>query len=908
MSNNITTTTNSRKRPLESKSSNTNTNKENNDSIISSLKRRQIQQASWGFREALAECGLVEFAPENNDHVMTTTTTTTTTEVGCQIDASSTPSTLRSSINALLEEMSRHGIDPKNERVIADLADIIATNDDNILRKMLLPLYRVRTSDNQTYFFSQFSQPEETMNDGGNENDIIIVESSSLVKILLRVDALQSALLTALVQKLPELAASEDYDDSINNISNTNDISSNNNDDVPRLIFSNIRWLDHIVDTSALTMTFVECLTVLASSSSSCERTRQILLDAISTLPDILNDYNALVISNNDNDDDDDGGNGEEEQSSILATLQQIRVEDPSLLIPCLDAVGSLPLTDSQFEDVTRDALDALATVERWGLPALTTFLMNNCPQGNSGLANEVIEEIRKLPLGKGNYDDDYEMDTSPNGGGRNDSEACMIESLSRGFAHRSDLTSALLKAIKETTPGNHFPADIWLLACAATANHQKAKVKSITRSKANNGGFTSQLLRQSLSSNGTALTSLFNTSLCEMADGLLRSSDNAACELGVTLYEILFQDFKDPIQRSDVVSSLVTHVCSGVGVKEAEVDAAMRAFSCIIDKGDVGPSALRSYNPLLLGMLEFLHQMTTSQVRRLFLLLFAAGGDKSDEMSSAGLGDTSGVGGACDDIQIVIEKNLSHGQISNKRIGIIGTVAYAVTRSAELLGQQNSMEMEGTDTTCMPGGAAATTSPIVKDITEKIEKAYAKCQPAGSKSVHDTNMTESNMIATSNSCQGSAAAFMLDELCHAVQGGRLVNEIRDWLDEKYQQEFEEMFVGDFEEMEGGASQKGSKGAKDDGLDPHQLPTDPHDLALLNGTSDIGLPGKLRFNIQDAESHVYVKMLPILSSLTRNNRGVQIQQLCPMFRLMASLSDERFGGGGLSEIDAMLEW
>lgn len=877
--------TSSRKRPLESD----NTNKENNGipsraAQAQDLKRRQIQQASWGFKEALTECGVVEFTPKDTNDNDSDVAPKSITEVGCQIDASSNPSTLRSSITALLEEMSKNGIDPKNERVLADLAEMISSNDQ-MTRKMLLPLYRVRTSDNQNCF-SQFTQPEETMGDGDDDAEII-VESSSLVKILLRVDVLQSTLLTALVQKLPELAASEEQ---------------HGNNDVPRLIFSNIRWLDHIVDTSALTMTFVECLTVLASSSSSCERTRQILLDAISTLPDILNDYSALVISNNN---DDDAANGEEEQSSILATLQHLRVEDPSLLIPCLDAVGSLPLTDSQFEDVTRDALEALANVERWALPALTTFLMNNCPQGSSSLADEVIEEIRKLPLGKENYNDDYAMDTSPNCGGRNDSEAVMIESLSRGFAHRSDLSSALLKAIKETTQGNHLPADIWLLACVATANHHKAKVKSIIRSKANNGGFTSQLLRQSLSGNGTALTSLFSTSLCEIADGLLRSSDNVACELGVTLYEILFQEFKDSMQRSDVISSLVTHICSGVGVKEAEVDAAMRVFSCIIDKGDDGRHALRSFNPLLLGMLEFLHQMTTSQVRRLFLLLFAAGGEKNGDMTS-GLGNSSGVGGACDDIQIVIEKNLSHANIANKRIGIIGTVAYAVTRSTELLDQQNAMEMEGTDATCMPAGAAASSSPIVKEITDKIEKAYSKCQPVVPKSAHDINMTESNMIATSNS-SGSAAAFMLDELCHAVQGGRLVNEIRDWLDEKYQSEFEDMFVGDFEETEE-AGQKGSKGTKDDGLDSHQIPTDPQDLAIINRASTFGLPGEFRLNIQDAESHVYVKILPILSSLTSNNREMLIQQLCPLFRLMAALSDERFGGGGLSEIDAMLEW
>lgn len=688
---------NTRKRALEiiaddpSVGTATSTNKENNDIIGGSrssraqdLKRRQIQQISWGFREALAECGLVEFVASDNDTNKSGNNSSiksaTMADVGCQLDASTTPSTLRSSINALLDEMSKNGIDPNNERVLSDLTQLVANNDNNsLLRKMLLPMYRIRNRNNRN-LFSQFSQPADgplgdnaNYNNNGDDGDEIIVESSSLVKVLLRVDALQSILLTALIQKLPELAdaaSSSDNDDDGGGCGH-----SNNNDDVlPRLIFSEIRWLDHIQDISALTNTFVECLTVLASSSSSCTKTRQILLHAISTLPDILNDCNALAISNRKNGDcNHDGSKSEDQQSSILATLHHLRVEDPTLLIPCLDAIGSLPLTYSQFQNVTRDALEALATVEQWGLPALTTFLMNNCPHqsgSSNNLAHEVIGEVRKLPLGRGSYygDDDYEMmDTHVNNG--SNSESLMIESFSRGFSHRSDLTLILLKSIKETTPGNHLPADIWLLACAATANHHRVKVKSIFRSKANNGGFTSQLLRQSLSGNGTALSSLFSTSFRELADGLLRSSDNAACELGVTLYEILFEEFNEPMQRTDVVSSLISHVCSGVGVKEAEVDAAMRVFSCIIEKGKGGARALRTFTPFLASMLDHLHQMSTSQIRRLFLLLFACGLEENEDLTSGGLGSSSGMGGASDEIQIVIEKNLSHGQLANKRI-----------------------------------------------------------------------------------------------------------------------------------------------------------------------------------------------------------------------------------------------
>ena len=87
------------------------------------------------------------------------------------------------------------------------------------------------------------------------------------------------------------------------------------------------------------------------------------------------------------------------------------------------------------------------------------------------------------------------------------------------------------------------------------------------------------------------------------------------------------------------------------------------------------------------------------------------------------------------------------------------------------------------------------------------------------------------------------------------------------------------------------------------------MPTSGQDLALLNGTSANALapPGELRFNIAGAESIVYLKLLPLLSSHSRIEREIFPVQLCPMFRLVSTLSDNRYGGNGLSEIDAMLE-
>jgi len=199
-------------------------------------------------------------------------------------------------------------------------------------------------------------------------------------------------------------------------------------------------------------------------------------------------------------------------------------------------------------------------------------------------------------------------------------------------------------------------------------------------------------------------LSTLFDT-LCDLADGLLRTSSSgssldssagsgvgggsssscgAACDLGVTLYGILFEEFNEPMQRQEIVGRLVTHVGSGVNVNMGEVDSALRVFCSIVDKrGDAGeekknkvdgPMALRPYTPFLTSMLDHLKSMSSSQVRRLFLLLFAVGYGDGDEGEGSQLGAASaagggGAGGACSDVHIVITKHLSLAPFSMKRI-----------------------------------------------------------------------------------------------------------------------------------------------------------------------------------------------------------------------------------------------
>ena len=83
---------------------------------------------------------------------------------------------------------------------------------------------------------------------------------------------------------------------------------------------------------------------------------------------------------------------------------------------------------------------------------------------------------------------------------------------------------------------------------------------------------------------------------------------------------------------------------------------------------------ALRPYTPFLTSMLDHLKSMSSSQVRRLFLLLFAVGYGDGDEGEGSQLGAVSAAGGggagcACSDVHIVITKHLSLAPYSMKRI-----------------------------------------------------------------------------------------------------------------------------------------------------------------------------------------------------------------------------------------------
>ncbi|KAJ1927073.1 hypothetical protein FBU59_007254, partial [Linderina macrospora] len=103
------------------------------------------------------------------------------------------------------------------------------------------------------------------------------VQNESLVQLLLGIDAFQSQLITTLLDKLPEFIGDED--------DNQDDASDTR---VSVKLLRQLRWLDYVIDSSALSAKLVETLGFVPPEMQS---------EIISALPDIISDSDHADVS-----------------------------------------------------------------------------------------------------------------------------------------------------------------------------------------------------------------------------------------------------------------------------------------------------------------------------------------------------------------------------------------------------------------------------------------------------------------------------------------------------------------------------------------------------------------------------------------------------------------------------------
>ncbi|XP_048954535.1 Fanconi anemia group D2 protein isoform X4 [Canis lupus baileyi] len=176
--------------------------------------------------------------------------------------------------------------------------------------------------------------------------------SKSLIKLLLGIDILQPAIIKTLFEKLPEFLFENVNSDGLN---------------IPRLIISQLKWLDRIVDGKDLTTKIMQLISIAPLYLQH---------DFVTSLPEIL---------------------GDSQHADVGKELSELLMENTLLTVPILDVLSSLRLDPKLLTQVRQLVMSKLLSVKLDDLPVIIKFILHSVTATD---ALEVISELReKLDL-----------------------------------------------------------------------------------------------------------------------------------------------------------------------------------------------------------------------------------------------------------------------------------------------------------------------------------------------------------------------------------------------------------------------------------------------------------------------------------------------------------------------------
>ncbi|KAK5933909.1 hypothetical protein CgunFtcFv8_014354 [Champsocephalus gunnari] len=454
----------------------------------------------------------------------------------------------------------------------------------------------------------------------------------SLLRMLLGIEILQTPIINTLIEKIPEFMLDGAGDGGLS---------------IPHIIINQLKWLDRVVDSKELAVKLMELVSVAPV---------EVQRDIITSLPEILDDT---------------------QHNDIARELNSLLQENTQLTVPILDALSSLNLSASLLTEVRGAVMATLAAVQLEDLPVVVKFILHSVSASD---AYEVVCSLRKkleleqcvlppvLQASQSRMKSKGSAVSSSTAAGRRstssssssqDSVALVLDGIKSAVRFQKRISEAWLKAIESVDEAeDHKVIDVLVLFIlhSTNANQSRRGAERLVKLKVRGGLIQEALLQRTFRDYAQVMRGYF-PSILALAQGLLRSPDPCVVPFGGHMYRHSFTAF-DSYCQQEVVGSLVTHVCSGVG---GEVDMALELLCGLVTEK---PSEMSLYAVFVKGILDYMDNLTPQQIRRLFHLL-----------STLAFGQQQQGSLIQDDMHIVIRKQLSSTVPKYKRIGIIGAV-----------------------------------------------------------------------------------------------------------------------------------------------------------------------------------------------------------------------------------------
>uniref|UniRef100_A0A673IF95 Fanconi anemia group D2 protein-like n=1 Tax=Sinocyclocheilus rhinocerous TaxID=307959 RepID=A0A673IF95_9TELE len=492
---------------------------------------------------------------------------------------------------------------------------------------------------------------------------------------------------------------------------------------VPRLIINQLKWLDRIVDGKDLSSKLMQMVSVAPV---------EIQRDIITSLPEILEDS---------------------QHGDMAKELNGLLQQNTQLPVPILDALSSLNLSSALLSEVREVVMGTLSAVQLEDLPVVVKFILHFISASD---ANEVVCDLRKkleleqcvLPAvlqASQSRMKSKAMSGVPSCNNGQDSVALVLEVIKSAIRFQKTISEAWLKAIENVDESDdHKVVDLLVLFIlhSTNANHSRRGAERVLKVKVRKGLIQENLLQKTFKGHAQVMRGYF-PSILALAQGLLRSPDCFVVPFGGHMYKQAFTAF-DSYCQQEVVGSLVTHACSGVS---GEVDVALELLCELVSQK---PAEMSQFTVFVKGILDYMDNLTSQQIRRLFHLL-----------SCLAFGQEQHGGHIQDDMHIVIRKQLSSTVPKYKRIGIIGAVM--------MVGSMGACRNK-------PDGSQGGTLP---------------------KETHRQVMALLELVRSCSESSPEAAALYYDELANLLQTCKLDPLVQAWIGKSVLEDFQEDFIVD---------------------------------------------------------------------------------------------------------------
>ncbi|XP_068451005.1 Fanconi anemia group D2 protein isoform X2 [Clinocottus analis] len=535
----------------------------------------------------------------------------------------------------------------------------------------------------------------------------------SLLRMLLGIEMLQTFIINILLEKFPEFMFDGTGDGGLS---------------IPHTIINQFKWLDRVVDSKELAAKLMELVSVAPV---------EVQRDIITSLPEILEDS---------------------QHNDIARELNSLLQENTQLTVPILDALSSLNLSSSLLTEVRGAVMLTLAAVQLEDLPVVVKFILHSVSASD---AYEVVCNLRKKleleqcvlpPLLQASQSrmkskGSAASSSTPSAGSSQDSVTLILDGIKSAVRFQKMISEAWLKAIESVDEEeDHKVVDLLVLFIlhSTNANHSRRGAERVLKVKVRTGLIQEALLQRTFRDYAQVMRGYF-PSILALAQSLLRSPDPCVVPFGGHMYRHSFRAF-DSYCQQEVVGSLVTHVCSGMG---GEVDMALELLCGLVTEK---PSEMVLYAVFVKGILDYMDNLTPQQIRTLFHLL-----------SSLAFGQQQQGSHIQDDIHIVIRKQLSSTVPKYKRIGIIGAI--------RIVGSMGATRVKVKDT--QKGSLPQET---LRQVTALLE-----------------------LVKSSSESSPEAAALYYDELANLMLSSTLDPEVEQNIEKSVIDDFQVDFVVDLE-------------------------------------------------------------------------------------------------------------